>query len=133
MQISEFIAKQIPERQKVLNDIHSAILEFDKTVDANIVLMMGLEMIVYKGKGMMKYGLASNKNYMSLHLMPIYGSPELHKRYKALLPNANFQKGCINFKSEDQMPMIIVQELIIDCSKIDLLKMKEEYLKGKKK
>ncbi|MCP9770359.1 DUF1801 domain-containing protein [Lacihabitans sp. LS3-19] len=133
MQISEYIANQIPERQKVLNDIHATILEFDKTVDANIELMMGLEMIVYKGKGMMKYGLASNKNYMSLHLMPIYGSPELHKRYQAVLPNANFQKGCINFKSEDQMPVTIVQELIKDCSKIDLMKMKEEYIKSRKK
>jgi hypothetical protein len=43
----------------------------------------------------------------------------------------NFQKGCINFDNEDQMPMDIVQQLIVDCSPLDLAKIKEDYLKQK--
>lgn len=88
-------------------------------------------MIVYKGNGSMKYGLSSMKNYMSLHVLPIYGSIKLHSKYKALLNKANFQKGCINFDNEDQMPMDIVQQLIVDCSPLDLAKIKEDYLKQK--
>jgi len=57
-------------------------------------------MIVYNAPGIFKYGLSSVKNYMSLHVLPIYGSASLHSKYKALLLNANFQKGCINFKNE---------------------------------
>ena len=80
----------------------------------------------------MKYGLSSVKNYISLHALPIYGSTVLHSKYKTLLPTASFQKGCINFIHELDMPLDIVKELITDCSLIDLLKMKEAYLESKK-
>ncbi len=132
MEIEVYINSQPTDRQKILLDIHKAIIENDKSVIAKVELMMGKEMIVYKGKGVMKYGLASMKKYISLHLMPIYGSITLHSKYKTLLPLANFQKGCINFNNENEMPIAIVRELIIDCSSFDLIKIREEYLKSKK-
>ncbi len=132
MEISEYISNQPIERQKILTNIHETIIGYDKSVKAEVESMMGKEMILYKGKGSMKYGLSSVKNYMSLHALPIYGSTILHAKYKPLLPKANFQKGCINFVKETDMPIEIVKELIVDCSTIDLLKMKEDYLKSKK-
>ena len=131
-EIEEYIKRQPSDRQPVLSNIHTTIIENDKSVIAEVGPMMGKEMIVYKGKGVMKYGLSSVKNYISLHLMPIYGSKTLHSKYRKLLPLANFQKGCINFNNENEMPIEIVQELIIDCSSFDLAKMIEEYLKSKK-
>jgi hypothetical protein len=94
--------------------------------------MMGKEMIVYKTSGIFKYGLSSVKKYMSLHVMPIYGSSVLYAKYKNLLQSANFQKGCINFKNAEEMPLEIVKQLIKDCSTIDLFKIKEAYIKSKK-
>lgn len=132
MSISKFISSQPSERQKLLNAIHETIIQTDETVKPQVEAMMGKEMIVYKASGVFKYGLSSVKNYMSLHVMPIYGSAMLYSKYKSLLKAANFQKGCINFKSEADMPMDILKELIQDCSKIDLQKIKEEYLKSKK-
>lgn len=132
MEINTYISNQQPERQAILARIHETILANDKNMNAEVGPMMGQLMIVYKGKGVMKYALSSVKNYMSLHAMPIYGSSVLHTKYKALLPNANFQKGCINFVDEGAMPAGIIQQLIIDCSTIDLLKMKEEYLNSRK-
>ena len=81
----------------------------------------------------MKYGLSSVKAYISLHLLPIYGSPALHAKYKTLLPKASFQKGCINFQSAEEMPPGILKKLITECSQIDLVKIREEYLAAKKK
>jgi hypothetical protein len=130
--IKLYISAQPTDRQGILTDIHTIILEQDKTVIPVIEPMMGKEMILYKGKGVMKYGLAGVKNYISLHLLPIYGSPSLYTKYKALLKKANFQKGCINFKEAGEMPLDIVRQLITDCSKIDLLKIREDYLKEKK-
>ena len=132
MDVKGYILKQPLDRQNVLSEIHAIILEADKTVKAEVEPMMGKEMIVYKGKGSMKYALSSVKNYMSLHVLPIYGSKTLHSKYEALLPKASFQKGCINFIDEDEMPPDIVKQLMTDCSSIDLLKIKEEYLKSKK-
>ena len=132
MEVEEYITRQPAERQTILSKIHTIIIVNDKSVTARVGSMMGKEMIVYKGKGVMKYGLASVKNYISLHLMPIYGSKALHSKYRRLLPLANFQKGCINFNNETEMPIEIVRELIIDCSSFDLVKMREEYLKSRK-
>ena len=132
MSISKFISNQLIERQKLLSGIHETIIQTDKSIKAQVEPMMGKEMIVYKASGIFKYGLSSVKNYMSLHAMPIYGSAILYSRYKNLLKTANFQKGCINFKSERDMPLDILKQLIQDCSKIDLLKIKEEYIKSKK-
>jgi len=94
---------------------------------------MGKEMIIYNASGSFKYGLSSVKNYMSLHVLPMYGSPILYEKYKGLLKEANFQKGCINFKNKDEMPLKIVKDLIADCSKIDLRAIRENYLKSKSK
>ena len=132
MTIEQYISQQEIERQKILSEIHLAILDADKTVSAQIGKMMGKEMIIYNAPGTFKYGLSSVRRYMSLHILPIYCVPTLHSTYKELVPKASFQKGCINFTSEEEVPLEILKSLLIDCSKIDLLKIREDYLKSKK-
>jgi hypothetical protein len=133
MTIEQYLSQQEIERQNILAKIHFAILDADKTVSAQIGKMMGKEMIIYNAPGTFKYGLSSVKKYISLHLLPIYCVPTLHSKYEVLLPKASFQKGCINFMSEEEVPMEILKSLLIECSKIDLLKIREDYLKSKKK
>jgi hypothetical protein len=127
-----YILTQPADRQAILSDIHSIILDKDKSVISEIAPMMGKEMIIYKSRGMMKYGLAGVKNYMSFHVLPIYSSKSLFEKYKSLLNKANFQKGCINFDTGEKMPLDIVRQLISDCSKVDLVKIREDYLKERK-
>ena len=133
MTISEFISTQPEERQELLSQLHEIIIQKDKTVTPVIAPMMGKEMIIYNVPGSFKYGLSSVKNYMSLHVFPMYASTIIYEKYKALLKNANFQKGCINFKNKDEMPLKIVKDLIADCSKLDLRAIRENYLKSKSK
>lgn len=132
-QFKNYIESQPADRQGILSDIHSIILQEDPSVTAGIEPMMGKEMILYKCKGMMKYGLAGVKNYMSLHVLPIYGSKILFDRYQSLLTKATFQKGCINFDTAEQMPLDIVRQLMSDCAKVDLKKIREEQLSERKK
>jgi hypothetical protein len=133
MTIVEFISKQSLERQDLLSNIHAIIIQEDKSVVPKIGTMMGKEMILYNTPEIFKYGLSSVKNYISLHAMPIYASTLIHSKYKSLLHNAVFQKGCINFHDEKEMPLDILRMLIADCSKIDLLAIREEYYKSRKK
>ncbi len=128
----QYIACQPAERQALLSGLHRVIVENDTTVTPVVEPMMGKEMIIYKGRGMMKYALASVKNYMSLHVLPMYGSAVLYAKYKALLPEANFQKGCINFKNASEISVEEIKHLIIDCSTIDMVKIREDYLASKK-
>jgi hypothetical protein len=131
MPISTYISKQEESRQNILSSIHEIIIKTDKNVTAEVGEMMGKEMILYKTKGIFKYGLASPKEHISLHLLPMYSLPEVHNKYSKLLSKAKFQKGCINFKNEDEMPLKIVKELIADCAKIDMVALMEKYKKKK--
>lgn len=120
MSILDFVQKLEPTRQQAIIEMHQVITSADSTIEPSIGPMMGKEMILYKAAGVFKYGLASVKNYMSLHVMPMYANPKLHAKYAKLLSKAQFQKGCINFKEAGDMPLDIVKQLIEDCSAIDL-------------
>lgn len=133
MSIPAFIAAQPAERQAVLTQLHEIVIQYDKTVTPVIAPMMGKEMIIYNAPGIFKYALSSVKKHMSLHVLPMYGSPVIYEKYKALLKDASFQKGCINFKNHDEMPLDIVKDLITECAAIDLLAIREKYLAGKAK
>lgn len=126
MNIAEFISGAPGERQAVLTALHEAIIENDPTVIPVVKPMMGKEMILYEGRSYMKYGLASTKNHMSLHCLPMYMNPALHQQFEKLLPDAKFQKGCINFKHEAAMPVAVVVRLIIDRSAVSVADMLEK-------
>jgi uncharacterized protein YdhG (YjbR/CyaY superfamily) len=133
MSISEFISSLPEERQKLILQLHEIIIQKDKTVIPEIAPMMGKEMIIYNAPGTFKYGLSSVKKYMSLHVLPMYVSTTIYEKYKALLKEAKFQKGCINFNNKEEMPIKIVKDLITECSKIDLRAIRENYIKSKSK
>jgi hypothetical protein len=126
MSITEFISGAPEERQPVLNAMHEAIMANDPTVIPVVKPMMGKEMILYEERSYMKYGLASTKNYMSLHCLPMYMNPALHQQFEKLLPEAKFQKGCINFKDEAAMPVAVLAKLIADCSAVSIAAMLEK-------
>jgi hypothetical protein len=131
MTAEDYISRQQADRKNILSSLHSIILKEDPTVVAEIGTMMGKEMILYKEKGNFKYGLASVKNYMSMHIMPIYGGSPLHAKYQVLLPDMEFQKGCINFKTDSNVPLEIIRQLFADCAKISVTAMLEQRKKAK--
>jgi hypothetical protein len=133
MTIAEHLDKKEASRQPLLKALHEVILKHDPSVEAVVGTMMGKEMILYNDRGFFKYGLAAPKDYMSLHVLPMYMNVPLHEKYAKQLSKAKFQKGCINFKSADEMPLDIAAQLITDCAPIDLLKIRQDYLDSKKK
>ena len=129
MSAADFISQMPTDRQDTLTAIHEAITANDPGVIPVVKPMMGKEMILYEQRCYMKYGLASAKNYMSLHCLPMYMNPAIHTKYDALLPSAKFQKGCINFTSAEELPIAVLTELIEECSAIDIAAMLENRKK----
>ncbi len=132
MTIREYISNAPVERQELLTALHEAIIANDPNVKPVIKPMMGKDMILYEDHCYMKYGLADTKKYMSLHCLPIYMNAGLHAKYSALLPAAQFQKGCINFTNAEEMPLIPVTALITDCALINIAEMLENRKKKSK-
>jgi hypothetical protein len=127
----EYLTELDSSRSFIIKKLHQIILASDKNIDAEVGMMMGKQMIIYKEEGIFKYALSSSKDYLSLHLMTIYASSPLHTKYQKLLPRAKFQKGCINFKSDLDMPSNVVIELILDSAKINIKKLFEKFHKKK--
>jgi hypothetical protein len=115
-----YIISQSSDRQQLLSEIHSIITDADPAVVPVVGSMMSKEMIVYQQQGVFKYGLASVKQYISLHIMPIYMDKSLHAKYADLLPSAEFQKGCINVKNAAEVSLLVLKQLYVDCAKVDI-------------
>lgn len=121
----------LQKRQAVLAALHETIMANDPSVIPVVKPMMGKEMILYEERCYMKYGLASAKQYMSLHCMPMYMNPALYQQFEKLLPDAQFQKGCINFKNEAELPAGVLAKVIANCSSVNIAEVLENRKKKK--
>lgn len=131
-EIRDFILAQPENRQALLTSLHCLILEHDKSVTPVVASMMGMEMILYKGQTLMKYGLASMKQHMTFHVLPMYMNPAIYDTFQKALPNATFQKGCINFSSATQLPLHIFAQLVDACAPVKIETLREKYLEQRK-
>ena len=70
----------------------------------------------YNGKPLWYCALAPQKNYLSLYLMSVYGSPKLEKRlrdgFKAAGKKLDMGKSCITFRSHDELALDVIGEII---------------------
>jgi hypothetical protein len=116
---TQFLNTLEPERKAVLSKLRGLILKHDKQVTETVTKMMGQKILYYTAGGVMKYALASPKAHMSLHsLVMYYGSTGLRERYVPMMPKAKFQKGCINFKKAEDMPLDVAEAMIKDSAKV---------------
>jgi len=129
MKIAEFLSNLPADRRELLNAFHEVIIAHDPNVMAAIKPMMGKEMILYEEGCYMKYALASVKDHMSLHCLPMYMNADIHAKYVGLLPAAKFQKGCINFTDAASVPTAIIANLINDCAPVNIPAMLEKRKK----
>ncbi len=70
----------------------------------------------YNGQPLCVASLGSQKNYMVLHLMPVYGDAKLRqwfeKAYKASGKKLDMGKACVRFKTLDDLPLTVIGEAI---------------------
>ena len=66
----------------------------------------------YNGHALWYIALALQKAYLSLHLMPIYFDPSQAAKLKRAGRKLDIGKGCVRFKSADDLPLETVGEII---------------------
>ncbi|MDE0822514.1 MAG: DUF1801 domain-containing protein [Dehalococcoidia bacterium] len=88
----------------------------------------------YNKLPLMFAGLASQKNYMTVYLMNIYGTQDdetwFVDRYKATGKKLNMGKSCIRFKTIDDLPLELIGEAIARTPVANFIQMYES-VKGK--
>jgi hypothetical protein len=121
----QFLDSLPEDRRKILTALREIILKSDPLIKETVGLMMGKEMLMYCQGDFMKYALSSVKDHLSLHSMVMYGSSirfggsGLREAYEKLLPKAKFQKGCVNFKNEAELPIDIAKKFIADMASVE--------------
>ncbi len=70
----------------------------------------------YNKQALWYVGLASKKSYMSLHLVPVYGSKPLEKKlregFAAAGKKLDMGKACVNFRSADALALDTIGEIV---------------------
>jgi len=74
----------------------------------------------YNGKPLMIAGLAAQRNYSTLHLMPLYSGvvmseADFRARWSADRP-PDLGKGCLRFRSASDLDLDLVTEVVSACT-----------------
>ncbi|HEX8113298.1 MAG TPA: DUF1801 domain-containing protein [Kofleriaceae bacterium] len=90
----------------------------------------------YNGQPLAVAVLASQKQYMALYLMTVYGDTKLNawfrKAYAATGKKLDMGKSCIRFKTLDALPLDVVGEAVSKVSVDDYVKVYEKSRAGTK-
>ena len=126
--VEEYLAALPDARRQAITAVRDVIRT---NLPAGIVESMNWGMIVYEvpldvvpdtynGQPLAFAGLASQKNYMSVYLMAIYGSEDLRVRfeedYAASGRKPDMGKSCVRFKRLDDLPLDVIGRAIKACS-----------------
>ena len=70
----------------------------------------------YNGRPLWYVALASEKSYLSLHLMPVYGDPKLARRLADGFAHAGKKltmgKACVRFKDADDLALDTIGQIV---------------------
>jgi hypothetical protein len=70
----------------------------------------------YNGKPLWYCALAPQKNYLSLYMMSVYGSPKLEKQlrdgFKAAGKKLDMGKSCITFRNADDLALDVIGAIV---------------------
>lgn len=90
----------------------------------------------YNGQPVCYLGLASQKNYMSLYLVNVYGDPKREKFLRDAFAKAgkklDMGKGCLRFRKLDDLPLDAIATLVAATPPEELIEIHERVHGGKR-
>jgi uncharacterized protein YdhG (YjbR/CyaY superfamily) len=98
-----------PERRSEIERVWAVVRE---SMPEGYTEEIGPKFISFKAGEEWYVALANQKNYISLHLIPIYVFPELKEKLDSAGKKLNCGKGCVNFKKAEQLPLEVIGEII---------------------
>lgn len=122
--VSTFLANLPAERRREVRRVREAIRRYlpagyEEVVSKNmLVYQVPLERYsdTYNGHPLWFVALASEKSYLSLHLMPIYGDKGLARRlvdgFEAAGKKLDMGKACIHFKTTDDLAFDVIGQIV---------------------
>ncbi len=122
--VEEYLDELTPERRGAVSAVREVILAnlpdgYVETMDFGMIAyVVPLERYpeTYNGHPLSYAGIASEKRYISVHLMNIYGSAEDEQwfvgRYRASGKRLDMGKSCVRFRKLDDLPLDLIGEAV---------------------
>ena len=135
--VEEYLAMLPVEQRTALASVRTVILDhlpegYQETVQHGMIgYVVPLERYspTYNGQPLVYAALASQKNFMSLYLMNIYGDTEVEQwfveQYRARGKKLNMGKSCVRFKSLSDLPLSLIGEAIARTSVAQFIELYE--------
>jgi hypothetical protein len=126
--VAVFLAKLPAERRAEVECVRDTIRRYmpagyEEAVSKNmLVYQVPLERYpdTYNGHPLWYVALASEKSYLSLHLMPVYGDSALAERlargFRAAGKKLDRGKACIHFRTADDLALDVIGEIVARIS-----------------
>ncbi|HYU80003.1 MAG TPA: DUF1801 domain-containing protein [Vicinamibacterales bacterium] len=115
--VATFLAQLPPDRRREVERVRDVVRRhlpegYEEAISKNmLVYQVPLERYAdtYNGQPLWYVALASEKSYLSLHLMPIYGNPARARRlkdeFRAAGKKLKMGKACIHFQRADDLAL----------------------------
>ena len=122
--VEEYLAELPPDRREAISKVRQVVLDnlpegYEEGMQYGMIgysIPLSRYPVTYNKQPLGYIGLASQKNYMSLYLMTVYGNPEVeewfHERYRATGKKLDMGKSCLHFKSVDDLPLDLIAEVV---------------------
>jgi hypothetical protein len=123
-EVATFIAALPAERRADVERVRSTIRRhlpegYEEVVSKNMLVYqvpLARYSDTYNGHPLWYAALASEKSYLSLHLMPVYGDKALAQRledgFRAAGKRLNMGKACIRFANADDLALDVVGQIV---------------------
>jgi uncharacterized protein DUF1801 len=122
--VAEYFASLPAARRQELERVRSVVRKhlptgYQETVAGGMIVYevpLAKYRDTYNGHPLWYAALAAGKSYLSLHLMPVYGSRRLAERlrngFRAAGKKLDMGKACIRFRSADDLALDVVAEVV---------------------
>jgi hypothetical protein len=126
--VADFLAGLSPERRHEVERVREVVLRhlpagYEEVVSKNMLVYqvpLARHPDTYNGHALWYAALASEKTYLSLHLMPVYGDAAQAQRLKDAFAAAgkklNMGKACVRFQRADDLVLDAIGEVVASTS-----------------
>jgi hypothetical protein len=140
--VDEYLSRLAPDRREALSKLRRLILEhlppgYEEGIQYGMIgyfIPLSRYPDTYNGQPLGVVALASQKQYMSLYLMTVYGDPAKERWLSEAFLEAGKKldkgKSCVRFKALDDLPLETIAEVVSGTSVDDFIALYERVRDG---
>jgi uncharacterized protein YdhG (YjbR/CyaY superfamily) len=130
--VEEYLAELPEDRRQAISRVRAVILAnlpegYEETMQYGMpsyIVPFERYPTTYNGQPLAVASLASQKNYMSLYLMSVYGErdQQFREEYERTGKRLDMGKSCVRFRSVDDLPLHLIARTIAATSVDDFIR-----------